>query len=103
MIKSILAMIATYSIFILSIGQVTQAITPTNSGIKIAVKDKSCSTCSALDSLPANPLDRLAILGRQSQNNSLLPIRRSSVKGFPIDFVSSSTGELAFAVTDLAF
>ncbi|MGI8556366.1 MAG: DUF6531 domain-containing protein [Pyrinomonadaceae bacterium] len=45
----------------------------------------------------------MAILGRQSQNNSLLPIRRSSVKGFPIDFVSSSTGELAFAVTDLAF
>lgn len=61
---------------------------------------KSCSTCSTVS---ANPLDRLATLGRQTQNIELLPITRSLDKGSPIEYVSSSTGELAFAQTDLAF
>lgn len=63
-------------------------------------KVKSCASCSAAS---ANPLDRLATLGRQAQNTDLLPIARSQAKGFPIEFVSSSSGELAFAQTDLAF
>jgi YD repeat-containing protein len=62
---------------------------------------KSCPTCSA--DAAANPLDKLATLGRRTQNNPLLPVKHSVFKGFPIELVSSATGELAFATTDLAF
>lgn len=89
-----------YSIVFFSIGQIAFALPQVNSGDDNRAEAKSCSTCSTAS---ANPLDRLATLGRQTQNIELLPIERSQVKGSPIEYVSSSTGELAFAQTDLAF
>lgn len=47
--------------------------------------------------------DKLATLGRQSQNKSLLPVRKSVFKGVPVEYVSTATGELSFAVEDISF
>jgi len=100
MFRSILASIAMYSIVFFSIGQAAFALPQANLANNKRAEIKSCATCSAAT---ANPLDRLATLGRRTQNIELLPIVRSQAKGFPIEYVSSSSGELSFAETDLAF
>jgi hypothetical protein len=99
MFRSILASITMYSIVLLSIGQTTSATPQANSADNNPAKDKNCATCST--AATANPLDQLATLGRQTQNIELLPVAHSQAKGFPIEYVSSSTGELLFAKTNL--
>lgn len=100
MIRSILASIAMYSIVFYSLGQAAIALPQANLADKKPAQAANCSSCSLSS---GNPLDRLATLGYQSQNNPLLPIKHSLFKGFPIGFVSSATGELSFAMTDIAF
>ncbi len=100
MFRSILASIAMYSIVFFSFGQIAFALPQAALADNKPAKAASCSSCSLASS---NPLDRLATLGHQSQNNPLLPVKHSLFKGFPIGFVSSATGELSFAMTDLAF
>ncbi|MEJ7701421.1 MAG: hypothetical protein WKF71_17510 [Pyrinomonadaceae bacterium] len=100
MFKSILASITIYSIVFFSIGQTANALPLANLSEDNRAEIKSCASCSTAS---ANPLDRLATLGRRTQNIELLPIARSQLKGSPIEFISSSSGELAFAQADLAF
>lgn len=100
MIRSITNVLTSCLIVILSIGQAAFALSPINSIDKKPVRGASCPTCSATSS---NPFDRLATLGKRIQNNPFLPLKHSLFKGLPINFVSSSTGELSLAVTDLAF
>ncbi len=100
MFKSILASITIYSIVFFSIGQTANALPLANLSEDNRAEIKSCASCSTAS---ANPLDRLATLGRRTQNIELLPIARSQLKGSPIEFISSSSGELAFAQVDLAF
>lgn len=100
MYKSILASVTIYSIVFLSVGQVAVARPQAGLAKDIRAETKSCATCSLA---PANPLDRLATLGRQTHTVELLPVARPQIKGFPVEFVSSSSGELAFAQTDLVF
>ena len=101
MFRSIITSVTMYSIVLLSIGQTAFALPQANLEVNNSAEVKSCATCSAAST--ANPLDRLATLGRRTQNIELLPIARSQAKGFPIELVSSSSGELAFTETDLAF
>lgn len=102
MFRNILASIAIYSIVFFSFGQIAFALPQVKLTKNNNAEVKSCPTCSAADAA-ANPLDKLATLGRRTQNIELLPIARSQTKGLPIEYVSSSTGEVSFAQTDLAF
>ncbi len=47
--------------------------------------------------------DKLATLGQNTGGRALLPVRKSTLNGLPVEYVSSRTGELSFAVTDLSF
>lgn len=100
MFRSILASLTMFSIVFLSVGQIAFALPQADLEGKIVGETDNCPTCSAAT---ASPFDRLATLGNQTKNIELLPIARSQVKGFPIEYVSSSSGEIAFAQTDLAF
>lgn len=66
-------------------------------------KDPSCSTCipKAESSELAAAVDRLAVLGRTTQIQTLLPVQHSLREGTPVNYVSTATGRLAFAITDL--
>ncbi len=100
MFRSILASITMYSIVFFALGQTAFVIPQVKLTKSNLTKVKSCASCSTAS---ANPLDRLATIGRQTQSIELLPVARSQAKGFPIEFVGSSSGELAFAQTDIAF
>ncbi len=100
MYKSILASITMYSIVFLLVGPVAFALPQGNLTKDTRTETKNCASSSVAS---ANPYDRLANLGRQTQNIELLSVARSQGKGTPVELVSSSSGELAFAQTDLAF
>lgn len=64
--------------------------------------NKSCAPCAAgPQGSRVNPLDNLATLGRRTQNRPFRPLLRSVFDGAIANFVSTSTGRLAFTVTDL--
>lgn len=64
---------------------------------------KSCAVCPAgVRATRANGMaSNIATLGRRTQPQHLLPIQVSAFEGVRLNFVSTSTGSLAFAVTDL--
>lgn len=64
----------------------------------------ACPTCAGRSpgQTVADKIDSLAIAGRRAQATPLVPIQASIFDGSTANFVSTSTGHLAFAVTDLA-
>jgi YD repeat-containing protein len=68
------------------------------------VKKTACAPCSTgTQSVgPLDKLDRLATLGRRTQAFPFAPLSRSVFEGVNINLVSTATGHLAFAVTDLS-
>ena len=73
------------------------------SNIPTSTKKKpSCATCSARsqDVTPGTP-DNLATLGRRTQLQPFIPLQRSTFEAVRMNLVSTSTGNLAFAVNDL--
>ncbi len=66
-------------------------------------KKKSCAPCQAAaqGSTPADRIDSLATLGRRTQLLPFKPLQRSAFEGANVNMVSTATGHLAFAVTDL--
>ncbi|MGI8469426.1 MAG: hypothetical protein ACR2N3_13335 [Pyrinomonadaceae bacterium] len=70
---------------------------------KVEDSASSCSTCALSKNSKQDFPDKLSALGRQSQNKSLLPVKKSVFKGVPIEYVSTATGELSFAVEDISF
>ena len=61
------------------------------------------SSCSIDAGTGQNLADKLAVLGQDIKNKSLLPVRKSTLKGLPVEYVSSGTGELSFAVNDISY
>lgn len=64
-----------------------------------AKRKPSCLTCSAARDARPSP-DNLTTLGRRTQPSPLKPVQRSAFEGLRVNFVSTATGNLTFAVTD---
>jgi YD repeat-containing protein len=63
---------------------------------------KSCAVCPAARGAQADGTRAdLSTLGRRAQPQPLLPVQVSAFEGARLNFVSTSQGSLAFAVTDL--
>lgn len=79
------------------------AFTPSTAALKTTKEKKQCAPCSAgfENDAMLNPLDKLATLGRRTQVQPFLPVQRSVSEGAQVNFVSTASGQLAFAVTDL--
>lgn len=60
----------------------------------------ACTGRSAGQTL-ADKIDSLATAGRRTQTSPLIPIQASIFDGSAVNFVSTSTGQLAFAINDL--
>src|SRR2546421_5168024 len=73
-----------------------------NPTFTISVPDKSrnssCPTCQAASQKndPLSQLDNLSTLGRRTQVNPFVPLRK-----FDVNLVGTSSGDLGFGVTDL--
>ena len=72
------------------------ANTPARAGKK---KSSSCAACGAGSLAPS--LDGLSTLGRRTQATPLLTVQRTPSEGARVNLVSTSRGDLAFAVNDL--
>ncbi len=106
MLKRVLCLILGYSLLTFSIAGPTLAnissyaedrsLSPT------VRKELSCPTCvGKTDSKTMDAIDGLAAVGRTTQIQALFPIQRSIREGTPVNFVSTATGHLAFAINDL--
>ncbi len=105
MLKTLLCLILGYSLLTISAFP-ARATSRLNSDTKPSAsnrKDSSCSTCTpkAEGSALVDAVDRLAVLGRTTQIQTMLPIQHSLREGTPVNFVSTATGHLAFAISDL--
>lgn len=74
---------------------------PASAATLPAKKKTSCPTCPAATNAQSTFPDDLAALGRRTQPSPLKPLQRSIFEGVRVNYVSTSTGGLAFAVTDL--
>jgi YD repeat-containing protein len=88
------------------INRLTHASVLTSSAVTLKStkeKKKTCAPCAAgMEATGAlEQLDKLATLGRRTQVQPLLSSPRSVFEGATVNFVSTATGQLAFAVTDL--
>lgn len=101
-LRQLSAVLIITSMHLCSISGFVSAKSPSLSA-RLKGSDVSSSPCSASIDSGQNFGDRLAALGRQSQNNSLLPVKKSIFKGVPVDYVSTATGEMSFAVNDISF
>ncbi|MGH9968012.1 MAG: DUF6531 domain-containing protein [Pyrinomonadaceae bacterium] len=106
MLKRLLSLVLIYSFLILSVAGPTLAHSSSsaeNKGQAAKDTDKvSCSSCAAKGQRRtlAERIDGLSTIGRTTQIQPLLPVHRSIFAGFPVNFVSTATGHLAFAVND---
>ena len=65
-------------------------------------KPPPCAPCAAAQATSAlDSIDRLATIGRRTQVSTLTPVQRSIFDGTPVNLVSTATGHLSFAITDL--
>jgi len=66
-------------------------------------RNSSCPTCQALSQKkdPLSQLDDLSTLGRRTQVNPFLPLRRSMFDGFSVKLINTARGNLGFGLTDL--
>ncbi len=63
----------------------------------------SCTSCSTCGDNGESFQSKLATLGKQTQQNPLMPVKKSIFNGIPVEFVSSKSGELSFAINDILF
>lgn len=65
-------------------------------------RKSSCSTCPAgSQDRQADSAAKLGTLGKQTQTSPFIPLKGSIFEGIPVNLVSTATGRLSFAVTDL--
>jgi YD repeat-containing protein len=65
-------------------------------------KKLSCSTCPAgSQDRQADSAAKLGTLGKQTQISPFIPLKGSLFEGIPVNLISTATGRLSFAVTDL--
>ena len=97
------ATLTSVSLYTLCPDWTTSAHTPKPSSAAATSQDnESCAPCAAgPQGGVAHPLDNLATLGRRTQKHPFRPLPRSVFDGAVANFVSTSTGRLTFAVTDL--
>ncbi|HYJ46449.1 MAG TPA: DUF6531 domain-containing protein, partial [Pyrinomonadaceae bacterium] len=75
---------------------------PSSTPTLIKEKRGACLPCAtARGNSETDPVDSPAALGRRTQIHPLRPLERSLFDGTMVNFVSTSTGHLAFAITDL--
>ena len=108
MLKRLTALTLIYSFFIFSAGPTLATNNSVNKGDskRFATKSKtnSCSTCAGKPQSTRllDTIDRLPGLGRLTQVHVLFPVQRSIRHGVPVNFVSTSTGQLGFTINDLS-
>ncbi|MFN2454836.1 MAG: DUF6531 domain-containing protein [Pyrinomonadaceae bacterium] len=104
MFKRFITIITLFATSTLFMNGLTRAndLTPPPANLRPA-KKKSCAPCQAASqgNTPADQLDKLATLGRRTQPLPFTPLQRSAFEGANVNMVSTATGHLAFAVTDL--
>lgn len=104
MLKNLLALTAlvAVSVFPLNALPHTNRIPPPANLVPDKTRKKtSCAPCALAAGQNANPLDNLATLGRRSQPNPLMPLTHSTFDGATVNYVSTGSGALSFAVSDL--
>jgi len=100
-IVTIITMIATSTLFFNEIARGSAFVSFTNP-TSIKEKKRSCLPCAAArGERGANSPDALAILGRRTQILPFTTLQRSAFDGAMVNLVSTATGHLSFAVTDL--
>ncbi|HET6891752.1 MAG TPA: DUF6531 domain-containing protein, partial [Pyrinomonadaceae bacterium] len=108
MLKRLTALTLIYSFFIFTASPTLATINSSNKGEnkRFATKSKSnsCSTCVAKpqSNRLLDTIERLPGLGRLTQVHVLFPVQRSIRHGVPVNFVSTSTGQLGFTINDLS-
>lgn len=100
-IVTIIMMITTSTLFLNEMARARSFFLFSNP-TSIKERKKSCLPCAAQrgDS-EADPLDALATMGRRTQILPFTPLQRSLFDGTVVNLVSTATGHLSFAVTDL--
>jgi YD repeat-containing protein len=106
MFRRFLTFLAVLALSTTFINRLTCASVLTSSAVTLkSRKEKKtmCAPCAAgMEGTGAlERLDKLATLGRRTQVQPFLPVQRSVFEGVTVNFVSTATGQLAFAVTDL--
>src|SRR5258707_3544750 len=109
MLRRLLSLMLLYALIVFAVAGPTLATKSSSSNgdgkpSGKGTKKPACPTCGA--NAQGNPLadriDGLATVGRTSQMRPFTPLRRSMFEGVPVNFVSSASGNLGFAVNDLA-
>lgn len=98
---TIITLIATSTLFLNEIAR-ARAFIPLASSTSVKERKKNCLPCAAAQGNDeTDPLDHLATLGRRTQILPFAPLQRSVFDGTVVNLVSTATGQLSFAVTDL--
>jgi YD repeat-containing protein len=100
-IVTIIAMIATSTLFFNEVARARRFV-PFSIPTSIKERKKSCLPCAAAQgNSDSDPIDGLATLGHRTQILPFAPLQRSAFDGTIVNLVSTATGHLSFAVTDL--
>src|SRR3954468_19767681 len=100
-IVTVITMIATSTLFMNEMAR-ARVFVPSSIPTSIKERKKSCLPCGAAQSnSEADSLDGLASLGRRTQILPFTPLQRSVFDGTMVNLVSTATGHLSFATTDL--
>ncbi len=109
MLRRLLSLMLLYSLIVFAVAGPTLATKSSSSNgdgkpSGKGTKKPACPTCAAnaQGNTLADRIDGLATVGRTSQMRPFTPLRRSIFEGVPVNFVSSASGNLGFAVSDLA-
>lgn len=100
MSKRLTSLALVYSLFVFT---VAPTLASDHDKRPITKREAPCPTCppKPQSKRSIDAIERLAYIGRTTQAHVLLPSQRSVRDGVPVNFVSTATGHLAFAVNDL--
>jgi YD repeat-containing protein len=104
MFKRIVTIIMMITTSTLSLNEMARARVFVSFSNPTSIKErkKSCLPCAAAQgNSESDPLDALATMGRRTQILPFKPLQRSVFDGTVVNLVSTATGHLSFAVTDL--
>ena len=100
MSKRLTSLALVYSLFVFT---VASTVASDHEKRSITKRETSCPTCAQKPphKRSIDAIERLAYIGRTTQVHVLQPSQRSVRDGVPVNFVSTATGSLSFAINDL--
>jgi YD repeat-containing protein len=101
--QKFMAGLTLFAVYTLSLPNLANASPMAKPAPQPQTNDNSCTSCSTCGDGEEQLQNKLATLGKQTQKNPLMPVKKSIFQGIPIEYVSSKTGELSFAVNDILF